>query len=210
MKINLKVGLCFALLYTIVIINLAIFLHEGFQAEEVKEVAYTIPEEVSSLIQNNIKPAEISRGEAVRESIEVKAQTEEQAQQPVYPYTEEELNLLARMIYTEARGESYETKLKVASVALNRVHSERFSYADNLTKVITAPKQFCYGEKTNEESMKAAKEVLDNGSILPADVQVFYATYSTEKWVNSRATYEVSDGTVFAYIYAEGSQNGVS
>jgi len=40
--------------------------------------------------------------------------------------TQEELNLLARAVYSEARGESYEGQVAVASVILNRVADPRF------------------------------------------------------------------------------------
>ena len=53
----------------------------------------------------------------------------------------------------------------------------------------------------SEESFRAAKQILDYGSILPSTVQVFYAKGCKEPWVTSRAIYEVSDDTVFAHIY---------
>lgn len=127
-----------------------------------------------------------------------------------YPYTEEELDLLARLVYSEGGGESYDTKLKIASVVMNRVEDPYFP--DTIYEVIYQKRQFSVttikidgvimiDRPADEESYRAAKEVLDYGSVLPSTVQVFYAVYCTEPWVNSRATYEVCDNTVFAHIY---------
>ena len=45
---------------------------------------------------------------------------------PAYNYTEEELDLLARLIYSEGGIESYETQLKIGSVVMNRVDDPYF------------------------------------------------------------------------------------
>lgn len=45
---------------------------------------------------------------------------------PVYNYTEEELDLLARLIYSEGGIESYDTQLKIGSVVMNRVDDPYF------------------------------------------------------------------------------------
>ena len=44
----------------------------------------------------------------------------------VYDYTEEELDLLARLIYSEGGIESYDTQLKIGSVVMNRVDDPYF------------------------------------------------------------------------------------
>lgn len=130
-----------------------------------------------------------------------------------YSYTEKELDLLARLIFSEGGGESYETKLKIGSVVMNRVEDPKFP--DTIREVIYQKGQFSVtvvkidgvimiDRPADEESYRAAKEVLDYGSVLPSNVQVFYAVYCREPWVTSRATYEVSDNTVFAHIYRGG------
>ena len=129
-----------------------------------------------------------------------------------YTYTEEELDLLSRLIYSEGGTESYETKLKIGSVVMNRVSDPDFP--DTIREVIYQKNQFSVtthkidgvimiDRPADEESKRAAKEVLDYGSILPPDVQVFYAKYisNVKNWVISRKVYEVCDNTVFAYIY---------
>ena len=134
-----------------------------------------------------------------------------------YTYTEEELDLLSRLIYSEGGTESYETKLKIGSVVMNRV-SEDTNFPDTIREVIYQKNQFSVtttkingvtmiDRPADEESKRAAKEVLDYGSILPPDVQVFYADGKCEgSWVTTREVYEVCDGTVFAYIYEKGGK----
>lgn len=47
--------------------------------------------------------------------------------EPVVPYTDEELDLMTRVVNAEAYDEPYEGKVAVAAVILNRVRSPRFS-----------------------------------------------------------------------------------
>lgn len=133
-----------------------------------------------------------------------------------YTYTEEELDLLSRLIYSEGGTESYKTKLKIGSVVMNRVEDPDFP--DTIREVIYDKNQFSVtttkingvimiDRPADEESKKAAKEVLDHGSILPSDVQVFYADGKCDgNWVTTREVYKVSDKTVFAYIYPKGGK----
>ncbi|MFP4661650.1 MAG: LysM peptidoglycan-binding domain-containing protein [Halanaerobiales bacterium] len=54
--------------------------------------------------------------------------------------TEEEMELLSRAVYSEARGEPFEGQVAVAAVVLNRVRSSVFP--DNIEEVIFQPWQF--------------------------------------------------------------------
>lgn len=139
---------------------------------------------------------------------------EEEAFESFYEYTEEELDLLARLIEAEVGAENYDAKLRVGSVVMNRVTATNFP--NTIREVIYQKNQFSVtfiringvimiDRPASEDSIKAAREILDHGSILPHDVQVFYAVGCTEKWVTSREVYEVCDKTVFAYIYSKGA-----
>lgn len=134
---------------------------------------------------------------------------------PVVPYTDEDIDLLARLIYSEGGTESYETKMRIGSVVLNRMADEAFP--DNLYDVIYQKNQFSVtflrdnngtiliDRPANEESKEVALELLTYGSILPPKVQVFYnANYVESGWVTTREIYEVCDRTTFSYIYAKG------
>ena len=132
---------------------------------------------------------------------------------PVYSYTEEELDLLARLIYSEGGTESYETQLKIGSVVMNRVDDPAFP--NTMREVIYQKNQFSVtftkingvimiDRPADEEAKRAALEVLTYGSVLPPKVQVFYGSYLTTGWVVSREPYGTFDHTTFAYIYPKG------
>lgn len=139
---------------------------------------------------------------------------------PAYPYTEEELDILSRLIYSEGGTESYDTQLKIGSVVLNRLNDPNFP--NTIEEVIYETNQFSVTftkingvvmieRPASEEAKKVAWELLNYGSILPEKVQVFYRKGCTDEWVNSREVYETADNTVFAYIYSKGdNQNGSS
>lgn len=134
---------------------------------------------------------------------------------PVYNYTEEELDLLARLIYSEGGIESYETQLKIGSVVMNRVDDPYFP--NTIREVIYQKNQFSVtftringvimiDRPADEEAKKAAYEILNYGSVLPKDVQVFYEKSITTGWVASREPYRTYDHTTFAYIYPKGEK----
>lgn len=88
------------------------------------------------------------------------------------------LKLLASCIYYEARGESYEGKLAVGNVVLNRVDSRY--YPSTITDVLFQNRQFTTKIKTetkyNSSTLKAAAEIINGKRILPADVLYFSPT----------------------------------
>lgn len=129
-------------------------------------------------------------------------------------YTAKDIDLLARLIHSEGGIESYQCKLYIGSVVLNRMASDDFP--DTLYDVIyqkdNNATQFSVtictngiapiDEEPSEEAIKAATELLTNGTQLPAEVLIFYADYCTG-WVTTRCKYTKIDHTVFAYIYEQ-------
>lgn len=80
--------------------------------------------------------------------------------------------LLARLLYTEARGESIECQRAVVSVVLNRAKTS------TIEKVIKAPGQFDLGNKLdNIKPLQTQYDVVDyvlaNGVTIPEDVIYF-------------------------------------
>lgn len=77
-------------------------------------------------------------------------------------FTEDEVYMLAKMIYAEARGESYEGQVAVGAVIVNRVHSDLFP--DTMSGVLFEDRQFTaysdgqYNLTPDETAIKAAKE----------------------------------------------------
>lgn len=134
-----------------------------------------------------------------------------------FPYEEvhssevsfDDLYLLARLIHAEGSTESFETKVMIGSVVMNRVHSS--SFPSTLEKVIFQKNQFevtvtrkngvlMIDEEPDTDSYRAAYVVLTHGSVLPSSVLVFYSIHCKEQWVNSRPVYDRRDNTVFAYL----------
>ena len=64
------------------------------------------------------------------------------ARTPVVPYTEQELDLLVRLINAEAFGEPYEGMVAVGAVVINRVLSPHPFWPDTIYDVIMQPGQF--------------------------------------------------------------------
>ena len=133
---------------------------------------------------------------------------------PVYTYTTEELDLLARLIHSEGGTESYDTQLMIGSVVMNRVDATEF-FPNTIREVIYQDNQFSVtileengilmiDKPADDEAKKAAYEVLTYGSVLPHDVQVFFHKRITSGWVCTREQYGTFDNTTFAYIYKKG------
>lgn len=94
------------------------------------------------------------------------------------PITEEERELIARIVYLEARGEPAEGQLAVAEVILNRVAAENFP--DSVADVIFQenPQQFTTAPLIDEaapgEAQYAAVDAATSGeAVLPMDVVYF-------------------------------------
>lgn len=116
---------------------------------------------------------------------------EEVSTETAYEYTQEDLDLLAHVIYAEA-GSDYctdEMRYGVGSVVLNRVEDECFP--DTLYNVIYQKGQYqCTWDgnidKTpDERSYRIAQDLLNNGSIFPSDV-VYQAEFKQGSGVYSK------------------------
>ena len=78
---------------------------------------------------------------------------------PIHGLSEDEYTIqLARVIYAVARNDSYDAKLALGSVVMNRV--ENPWYPDTLAEVLAEKHQFPAGQTYDDESLKAAHEVV--------------------------------------------------
>ena len=117
-----------------------------------------------------------------------------------YTYTEEDYNYLLMLIVGEAQNCSKKHQMYVGSVALNRLHNEKyFSYGDCMKSIALAPSQYtcfkdgnAYREPT-ELNKEVAQELIENGSILPANV-IFQAEFK-----QGQGVYEQIGNTYFCY-----------
>jgi len=113
-----------------------------------------------------------------------------------YPYTEDDLYWLSRVIYAESGAESLEGQIAVGNVVLNRVRSKE--YPDTIYDVIFDTKDAVQFEPTmngsiykepSSASVTAAKLAL-RGSRPVGDCMYFYApALSQGKWINANCTY---------------------
>lgn len=129
---------------------------------------------------------------------------------PVYNYSEEEIELLAKCCQCESGVNNFESQRRVAGVVLNRVRSGQFP--DTIKDVIYEEKvkgipQFSVAYDGTMDTCILSPAVLANvysvivhGSDLPDYVLYFYSAYLEEdNWVKTLPTYEEVEGTVFAY-----------
>lgn len=111
----------------------------------------------------------------------------------VIPYTQAELDLLARLIEAEASGESYNAKVAVGAVVINRVQSK--DWASSINGVINekygdyyqfSPVQNGMIKKpASDASIKAAREALTGKD--PSKGAIFYYdSSSTNTWIRSK------------------------
>lgn len=120
-------------------------------------------------------------------------------------YTAEDLDLLARLIMAESQGESYETKVAVGAVVLNRVESGLF--APTIREVIYQKYNGYYqftpvangwiNKPANEECIKAAKDAL-NGADPSKGALFFYDNTTTSAYMLKKPVTARIDSMVFA------------
>ena len=85
---------------------------------------------------------------------------------------------LARIIYALGREESYETKLALGSVVMNRVESPWF--ADSLGEVLADQQQFPAGKRYDDESLQAAHALIGGVRALDAECLYYQSAASAE------------------------------
>lgn len=115
------------------------------------------------------------------------------------PYTEEELDLLARLIFSEAGSDWCSDKMQqyVGSVVLNRVQSAYFP--DNMYDVIYQNGQYsvvsngAINKTPNDRAYETAKYLLINGSVLPSNV-IFQSQF-----IQGDGIYEKVQNMYFCY-----------
>ncbi|MDR3085750.1 MAG: spore cortex-lytic enzyme [Christensenellaceae bacterium] len=100
------------------------------------------------------------------------------------------LNLLARLVYAEARGESYAGQVAVAAVVLNRVRSA--SFPNSVSGVIYQSGAFdvVYDGQINlspnETALRAAQDALNGWDPSGGALYYYNPAKSTSSWIWSR------------------------
>lgn len=135
---------------------------------------------------------EITKTEIAKTTTQSKTTTE-----TTLPYTEDELYILSHTIYGEASGCSYEHKLYVGSVILNRVNSKH--YPNSIEDVVFQRGQYActwdgnYDKTPDKETIEIAEYLLSNGSQIPDNV-----VYQAEFYQGS-GVWKQSGNTYFCY-----------
>lgn len=137
-------------------------------------------------ISNGYSGSWIYDPSAVPEEPFIYVEEEKPYVEPRYPgieLTEEETELLARMVWVEAQGEPVEGQQAVAEVVLNRLASAEFQ--DTLKGVIYAEGQFrstphLKDAEPTQTQYEAIERALYGPYVLPIDV-VFFAQYPVNK-----------------------------
>lgn len=93
-------------------------------------------------------------------------------------FTEEEIEILERIVEAEAGGNNYDGKLAVVNVVLNRVLNERFP--NTVKEVVFAHRQFTpvsdgryYKVKVSETTKEAVKDALEGKRIIGKEALYF-------------------------------------
>ena len=100
------------------------------------------------------------------------------------------LNLLARVVYGEARGEPYSGQVAVAAVVLNRVKSS--SFPNTISGVVyqsgafDAVKDGQINLSPNSTAIKAAQDALNGWDPSYGAIYYFNPATATNKWIWSR------------------------
>lgn len=116
-------------------------------------------------------------------------------------YSSYELDLLARLIQAEALGESFEGKVAVGTVVLNRVKSSQFP--NSIRGVIYQRNQFSpvsngsINKTANAESIEAAKRALELGGSGDGSLYFYNPSIAQGSWLDSRQTVKVIGSHVF-------------
>lgn len=140
----------------------------------------------------------------VRESNEGSSSSDSasQASSDTLSISAEEKDLLARVVHAEAKGESFEGKVAVAHVVLNRVEHDNFP--NTIREVIYQPRQFqpvtngAIYQRADADSIKAVEEALANRSDTKGSIYFYNPRIATSSWIFSRETVKVIGNHVFA------------
>ena len=113
-----------------------------------------------------------------------------------------DLNLLAKAVYAEARGESYVGQVAVAAVILNRVKSSKFP--NTISGVIYQPYAFtCVNDgqinlTPNQSAYNAAQDALNGWDPTYGEIYYYNPKTATSSWIRTRSTTITIGKHVFA------------
>ncbi|MFS0553246.1 cell wall hydrolase [Brevibacillus sp. 179-C9.3 HS] len=147
-----------------------------------------MPSEQAS--KKETKPSS-SASTAKRESVQVSRDSQRKViRNGKGKISERDMELLARLVYAEGRGEPYEGQVAIAAVVLNRVASDEFP--NTVREVIYAPNAFSpvhdgnLTHKSNASTRKAVKDAVNGKDPTNGSLYFFNPDTATSKWIYSR------------------------
>lgn len=146
--------------------------NENAEAEVIQAVA-VIKEHVNQYGEVKLQEAENINEQILKENIIMadRGGYKLHARVPQYNLSDEEFNLMARVVEAEAGGEPYEGQIAVANVIFNRVKA---GWAKTVTEAITQKGQFTKVRKKPSDSVKqAVKEALYGRNAVPEGTLFF-------------------------------------
>lgn len=188
----------------------ATIVYPGYAKEPI-DVAYLDERPIAIIETESVYIEEVSEFEMEEsvDAVETVTDTEsaivvcaEAIDQPTIPYTEDDLDLLARLLTAEV-GSTWipdEIQLYVGSVVLNRMAHEYFP--DTLYDVIYQPGQYSptwngrIENTPDERTIVNVRKLLEEGSILPVNV-VFQANFKQGEGVYHEYYDEILETTTY-------------
>lgn len=95
-------------------------------------------------------------------------------------YTEAEKEMIAKVVYAEARGESFDGQVAVAQVVINRFESGKFGAS--LKRIVYGRYQFAVSRRYAKASMEAVEYAIENMPY-PTDMY-FFRVSKSKRWRN--------------------------
>jgi N-acetylmuramoyl-L-alanine amidase len=131
---------------------------------------------------------------------------EKELEEPAVSISNEEKDLFVRLVEAEAKGESYEGKVAVATVVLNRVDSPEFP--DTITDVIKEVVGTSYAfspvqngeinKPASDEAVRAVDEALTRKDRLNDCIYFYNPEIATDDWIRTRTVVKTIGNHVFA------------
>lgn len=131
-----------------------------------------------------------------------KVQTASQKSSWSIPKTTVDLNLLARVIYAESRGEPFKGQVAVGAVLLNRLEDSRFP--KNLSQIIFKQGEFCtvrdgqIWKTPNQQAVQAARLAVAGWDPTGGALYFYNPAKTTSRWIWSRPIVNKIGNHIFA------------
>jgi N-acetylmuramoyl-L-alanine amidase len=160
---------------------------------------YSIPYQ-EIMIANNLSNSLIITGQELTIP-EGRSEVVTVQQTAIADHSQSEIDILASLVQAEAKGESFEGKVAVAAVVLNRAGDSRFP--DSIRGVIFQRGQFSpvangsINKRADSESYEAVHKAIEGYDPTRGAVFFYNPRTATSLWLNSKKTTTVIENHVF-------------